>query len=103
MPLANILAGNIAAIRATFPALEGHGSLAGTTAKVCITDPAGTSTAIPSDVTIGFDYVLVEADWEIPDDQPRGGYTVTIDISGPLEAAAETGIGVRGRVEPNVP
>lgn len=105
MTTKNILPGNAARLTATITALPGHGPLAGTTAKACVTDWAtGESTALPAPaVAAAVDTVTVTADWAIPDDQAEGVYTITIDTDGPLVAAVEKTFKVDHRREPVVP
>ncbi len=101
-----IYAGNVVRIVSTLTRPAGSTtSVNPSTAKVCVTTPAGVSTAIASVVTYNVDNsaVIVTADWVTADTLAGGVYTITVDTSGNLVAADEQRILILPRREPVVP
>ena len=100
----SILAGNRATITATLANADGS-TVNPSTVKVCVTDSAGTSTALSPSIAyaVGDLSATVTAMWTVADDETSQRWTVTVDSSGACVAAEEASVAVRARREPVAP
>jgi len=101
----NVLAGNAFRLTRRFDRAEGViTSVNPSTAKMAVTFPDGSNTALITSVTFDGDTaVIVVAVWTIADTAARGVYVVTTDVDGNMVASHEEAFGVLARKLPVLP